>query len=95
MQEIDKTLNLVEANYGLTHRGGNNGQIQLWQFLLELLTSKEYRGVIQWLGKQLLFYRNRNSFYWNKFKIACINPRCYEFGPVYLYVYILYNRFRR
>ncbi|GLV36719.1 Ets at 97D [Carabus blaptoides fortunei] len=52
IQEIDKTLNLVDANCGLTHRGGNNGQIQLWQFLLELLTSKEYRGVIQWLGSE-------------------------------------------
>lgn len=29
---------------------GNNGQIQLWQFLLELLTDKEHRDVIQWLG---------------------------------------------
>lgn len=31
-------------------RSGNNGQIQLWQFLLELLTTREYRPVIQWLG---------------------------------------------
>jgi GA-binding protein transcription factor alpha len=31
---------------------GNNGQIQLWQFLLELLTDKEHRGVIQWLGSE-------------------------------------------
>lgn len=31
---------------------GNNGQIQLWQFLLELLTDKEHRGVIQWLGNE-------------------------------------------
>lgn len=29
---------------------GYNGQIQLWQFLLELLTDKEHRDVIQWLG---------------------------------------------
>ena len=29
---------------------GNNGQIQLWQFLLELLTDKEYRDIIQWVG---------------------------------------------
>jgi hypothetical protein len=29
---------------------GNNGQIQLWQFLLELLTDKDHRDVIQWLG---------------------------------------------
>jgi GA-binding protein transcription factor alpha len=32
------------------HRSGNNGQIQLWQFLLELLTSKEYKSVIHWTG---------------------------------------------
>ena len=30
------------------NRSGNNGQIQLWQFLLELLTDKEHREVIQW-----------------------------------------------
>lgn len=29
---------------------GNNGQIQLWQFLLELLTDKHHRNAIQWLG---------------------------------------------
>jgi len=34
------------------NRSGNNGQIQLWQFLLELLTDKEHRGVIQWLGSE-------------------------------------------
>lgn len=32
------------------NRTGNNGQIQLWQFLLELLTDKEYRDIIQWVG---------------------------------------------
>merc|ERR1719209_2496987 len=32
------------------NRSGNNGQIQLWQFLLELLTDKEHREVIHWLG---------------------------------------------
>ncbi|XP_061381604.1 DNA-binding protein Ets97D-like isoform X1 [Danaus plexippus] len=31
-------------------RNGNNGQIQLWQFLLELLTSAEYYDVIRWHG---------------------------------------------
>ncbi|KAK9508058.1 hypothetical protein O3M35_007804 [Rhynocoris fuscipes] len=29
--------------------GVNCGQIQLWQFLLELLTDKKYRSIIQWL----------------------------------------------
>uniref|UniRef100_A0A2L2YLE2 GA-binding protein alpha chain n=2 Tax=Parasteatoda tepidariorum TaxID=114398 RepID=A0A2L2YLE2_PARTP len=28
---------------------GSNGQIQLWQFLLELLTDKDYRDYIQWV----------------------------------------------
>lgn len=31
---------------------GNNGQIQLWQFLLELLTDKDCREVIQWVGDE-------------------------------------------
>ncbi|CAG9794380.1 unnamed protein product [Diatraea saccharalis] len=34
----------------MTARNGNNGQIQLWQFLLELLTSAEYYDVIRWHG---------------------------------------------
>lgn len=29
---------------------GSNGQVQLWQFLLELLTDKNYRDAISWLG---------------------------------------------
>jgi len=32
------------------NRTGNNGQIQLWQFLLELLTDKDYREIIHWVG---------------------------------------------
>lgn len=31
---------------------GNNGQIQLWQFLLELLTDKDHRDYIQWVGPE-------------------------------------------
>lgn len=38
-------------NSGQT-RGGNSGQIQLWQFLLELLTTKEYKSVIYWTGQE-------------------------------------------
>ena len=34
------------------NRSGNNGQVQLWQFLLELLTDKEHREVIHWLGDE-------------------------------------------
>ncbi|KAL0858705.1 hypothetical protein ABMA27_011186 [Loxostege sticticalis] len=33
-------------------RNGNNGQVQLWQFLLELLTSAEYYDVIRWHGTE-------------------------------------------
>lgn len=31
------------------NRTGNNGQIQLWQFLLDILTDKEHRNIIQWI----------------------------------------------
>lgn len=37
-------------NYNVSNRSGNNGQIQLWQFLLELLTCREYRNIIHWMG---------------------------------------------
>lgn len=30
----------------------NSGQIQLWQFLLELLTDKEHKSAIQWVGTE-------------------------------------------
>ncbi|XP_015836567.1 DNA-binding protein Ets97D [Tribolium castaneum] len=50
-----KRLNRVMNNYPsavtyFENKAGNNGQIQLWQFLLELLTSKEYKSVIHWTG---------------------------------------------
>ncbi|KAK6645417.1 hypothetical protein RUM43_001694 [Polyplax serrata] len=38
-----------EHKTGGGNRTGNNGQIQLWQFLLELLTDKYHRDVIQWV----------------------------------------------
>ena len=34
----------------LYYYSGNNGQIQLWQFLLELLTDKDCTEVIHWVG---------------------------------------------
>ncbi|XP_035903010.1 DNA-binding protein Ets97D [Anopheles stephensi] len=34
------------------NRTGNNGQIQLWQFLLEILTDREHRAIIQWMGTE-------------------------------------------
>ena len=40
------------------NRSGNNGQVQLWQFLLDLLTDKEHREVIHWLGEEGEFKLN-------------------------------------
>ncbi|KAK3585088.1 hypothetical protein CHS0354_004277 [Potamilus streckersoni] len=40
------------------NRTGNNGQIQLWQFLLELLTDKDCKEVIQWVGDEGEFKLN-------------------------------------
>lgn len=40
------------------NRSGNNGQIQLWQFLLELLTDAECREFIQWVGNDGEFKLN-------------------------------------
>ena len=37
---------------------GNNGQIQLWQFLLELLGDKNSKSVIQWVGNDGEFKLN-------------------------------------
>ncbi|ETN62145.1 DNA-binding protein D-ELG [Anopheles darlingi] len=45
------TLGIADATY-CGNRSGNNGQIQLWQFLLEILTDREHRGIIQWIGDQ-------------------------------------------
>lgn len=38
--------------------GPSNGQIQLWQFLLELLTTKDCREFIQWVGNEGEFKLN-------------------------------------
>lgn len=42
--------NVTTSGSGASNRSGNNGQIQLWQFLLELLTDVECRDFIQWVG---------------------------------------------
>ncbi|XP_072375114.1 DNA-binding protein Ets97D-like [Diabrotica undecimpunctata] len=34
----------------LNNKNSSNGQIQLWQFLLELLTDRQHKNVIQWIG---------------------------------------------
>lgn len=49
--EINGTRLLETPGTG-GNRTGNNGQIQLWQFLLELLTTRQYSQVIQWLGTE-------------------------------------------
>ncbi|XP_015588928.1 DNA-binding protein Ets97D isoform X1 [Cephus cinctus] len=41
------------------NRTVNSGQIQLWQFLLELLTDREHRGAIQWVGTEGEFKLNQ------------------------------------
>ncbi|XP_035668525.1 GA-binding protein alpha chain-like isoform X3 [Branchiostoma floridae] len=41
------------------NRTGNNGQIQLWQFLLELLTDRDSRDVISWVGENGEFKLNQ------------------------------------
>ena len=50
----------ITGDERLSHgnRTGNNGQIQLWQFLLDLLTDKDCREVIQWLGDEGEFKLN-------------------------------------
>ncbi|KAF7267387.1 DNA-binding protein Ets97D isoform X2 [Rhynchophorus ferrugineus] len=58
-------------NSSAGNKSGNNGQIQLWQFLLELLTSKEYMSVIQWTGKDgefKLTHPEVVAFLWGKRK---------------------------
>lgn len=40
------------------NRTGNNGQIQLWQFLLELLTDKDSQDCISWVGENGEFKLN-------------------------------------
>ena len=41
-----------------SNRSDNNCQVQLWQFLLDLLTDKEHREVIHWLGDEGEFKLN-------------------------------------
>lgn len=41
---------VYNTEFNANNRNGNNGQIQLWQFLLELLTTKDYENIIHWTG---------------------------------------------
>ncbi|XP_063372250.1 DNA-binding protein Ets97D [Cydia amplana] len=49
--QVIHTYTDEEATFAHT-RNGNNGQVQLWQFLLELLTSAEHLDVIRWHGTE-------------------------------------------
>ncbi|XP_037956142.1 DNA-binding protein Ets97D-like [Teleopsis dalmanni] len=42
--------NAVIASCGIG--SGNNGQVQLWQFLLDILTDREHTNIIQWVGTE-------------------------------------------
>ncbi|XP_043259173.1 DNA-binding protein Ets97D [Colletes latitarsis] len=55
LENIDSTPITVATS----SRTVNSGQIQLWQFLLELLTDREHRGAIQWVGAEGEFKLNQ------------------------------------
>ncbi|XP_029178840.1 DNA-binding protein Ets97D [Nylanderia fulva] len=56
LESVDPTSSITIAT---SSRSVNSGQIQLWQFLLELLTDKEYRDAIQWIGTEGEFKLNQ------------------------------------
>lgn len=48
----DSTKELkISIKQDRSNRSGTNGQIQLWQFLLEILTDASHRDIIQWQGE--------------------------------------------
>lgn len=51
-KSVSKTSDLNPGIPTAGNRSGNNGQIQLWQFLLELLTDANYHEHIQWVGSE-------------------------------------------
>jgi len=55
LENVDPTSITIASS----SRTVNSGQIQLWQFLLELLTDKEYRNEIQWVGTEGEFKLNQ------------------------------------
>ncbi|XP_011495988.1 PREDICTED: DNA-binding protein Ets97D [Ceratosolen solmsi marchali] len=52
-------LDSTPLSLATSSRTVNNGQIQLWQFLLELLTDREHKGAIQWIGTEGEFKLNQ------------------------------------
>lgn len=55
LENVDPTSITIASS----SRTVNSGQIQLWQFLLELLTDKEYKSAIQWVGTEGEFKLNQ------------------------------------
>lgn len=55
LESVDQTSITIATS----SRSVNSGQIQLWQFLLELLTDREYRDAIQWIGTEGEFKLNQ------------------------------------
>ncbi|KAK2176265.1 hypothetical protein NP493_669g01005 [Ridgeia piscesae] len=53
-----RTVTIPSDRTSPGNRTGNNGQIQLWQFLLEMLTDKDYQEVIHWVGDEGEFKLN-------------------------------------
>ncbi|XP_015187421.1 PREDICTED: DNA-binding protein Ets97D isoform X2 [Polistes dominula] len=49
LENIDSTPITIATS---SSRSVNSGQIQLWQFLLELLTDREHKSSIQWVGTE-------------------------------------------
>lgn len=66
----------VEAGHQ-GNRTGNNGQIQLWQFLLEILTDREHRTIISWLGMYFSEFKNQNilSNAFLEYHVDCLTDR--------------------
>ncbi|XP_055299593.1 DNA-binding protein Ets97D-like [Sitodiplosis mosellana] len=61
--------------------GSNNGSIQLWQFLLELLTDKQYASIIQWIGNDGKFIMTNTkeiARLWSERKEKKCPKMCYE-----------------
>nr|NP_524523.2 Ets at 97D, isoform A [Drosophila melanogaster]Q04688.2 RecName: Full=DNA-binding protein Ets97D; Short=D-elg [Drosophila melanogaster]AAF56638.1 Ets at 97D, isoform A [Drosophila melanogaster]ABF17915.1 FI01018p [Drosophila melanogaster] len=49
---VESTTSSMNPSNYTTIGSGNNGQVQLWQFLLEILTDCEHTDVIEWVGTE-------------------------------------------
>lgn len=56
--EEEEKVKSIDGKTCPGNRSGNNGQIQLWQFLLELLTDRGSRHLIMWVGENGEFKLN-------------------------------------